>query len=294
MLAGPDGVKDVPSPSRSLPIDNELPSRFAAALKEHSEGSDGLCAVAGVAGPILAVVHGAATIFDLDDSITEEINAKARREVRRIAKTVLSESADEMAKDERALDVALAWCATPIVPTYSIGIHLAFADLDEASQEVAADLAWVFRLACRRAQIDLWEDAPMLAVTCRALIETGTLTESLLRDSIEAGDAAADEVAFERAVSSAESEISVGYEDQELSYSRGVSPFVGNMLEQMEGGAQQSSSPTQAFTWARQCSEEMNRGAAAGFRRQISPHIFNNPVAKPHPEPIMEGKDEES
>lgn len=264
MLVGPDGSKDVPAPSEALPADNELPSKFAAVLKEHCEGSDGMCAVAGVAGPILAVVHGAATVFGLDEAATDEINAKARKEVRNIAKRVSSEG--DIAKDERALDVALTWCATPIVPTYSIGVHLVLdgGHLDEASAEVGADLAWVFRLACRRAQIDIWEDTPMLAVTCRALIETGSLTESMLREIIQPEE---EEIAaFERVVSAGSD-----YSAQELGFERHISPFVSDMLSQMDGG-EQPCSPTEAFTWARQCSEGTE---GVQFRRQISPCVLD-------------------
>jgi len=282
MLVGPDGNKDVPVPSVPLPVDNELPSKFAAFLKEYGKGSDGMCAVAGVAGPVLAVIHGSATVFGLEESAIDEIHAKARREVRKIAKMVMSEV--EVAKDERTLDVALTWCATPIVPTYSVGVHLVLGDLDDASSEVASDLAWVFRLACHRAQIDIWEDVPMLAVTCRALTETGILTEAMLRESIQPPEV--EFSGFERAVS-ADSNIS----GHQLCFSRGVSPFVTGMLGQIEGG-EQPCSPAEAFTWARQCSEEMKAATAAGgLRRQISPHMFN-PAVKPPPSPVIEVKDQ--
>lgn len=262
-----------------------------------------MCAVAGVAGPILAVVHGAATVFGLDEAATDELNAAARTEVRRVAQRITAECGDS-AEDVRALEIALTWCATPIVPTYSVGVHLVLADLDEASSEVASDLAWVFRLACRRAQIDIEKDTPMLATACQALIETGSLTESMLREGIKAaGDSAAAAPAItvggmERAVS-AGSDVS----SAELSFSRGVSPFVGNMLDQMEAEGAQPCSSTLAFTWARQCSEEM-KGMKVGpgaLRRQISPYIFN-PGVKPakaaapmeHPPTVMEAKEEPS
>lgn len=280
MLVGPDGTKDVPVPSVPLPADNELPSKLSALLKEYGEGSDAMCAVAGVACPVLAVIHGSATVFGLDESAIDEMNAKARREVRKIAKMVTSE--DELAKDERTLDIALTWCATPIVPTYSVGVNLVLGMLDEASSEVASDLAWVFRLACRRAEIDIWEDVPMLAVTCRALTETGTLTEEILRESIRPAEM--EFADFERATS-ADSHVSSDL----VCFSRMVSPFVSGMLGQIEEG-EQACSPAEAFTWARQCSEDMTSQAGAGaFRRQITPHLFNAAVKPPT---IIEAKEQ--
>merc|ERR1719329_625924 len=117
----------------------------------------------------------------------------------------------------------------------------------------------------------------MLAMACQALVETGSLTEAMLRGGFKAGDSVDAPVGSMERLVSAGSDVS----SAELSFSRSVSPFVNNMLGQIEAGSQPCS-PTEAFTWARQCSEEMKGTAVGvgGLRRQISPYIFN-PLVKP-------------
>eukprot|EP00747_Dinoflagellata_sp_TGD_P165955 gnl/TRDRNA2_/TRDRNA2_188031_c0_seq1.p1 gnl/TRDRNA2_/TRDRNA2_188031_c0~~gnl/TRDRNA2_/TRDRNA2_188031_c0_seq1.p1 ORF type:complete len:275 (-),score=52.32 gnl/TRDRNA2_/TRDRNA2_188031_c0_seq1:383-1207(-) len=207
LLVGCDGVKDVPVPSTALPADTELAAALASELQAKTGATQVMCAVLGVAGPVLAVVHGVATVIANKEE-QAQVNLRARQELRRLAHSFPSkqesddqqakdkrtfdlllawsatpmgrlahsfpgkqESHDQQAKDERAIDLLLAWSATPIVPTYSVGVHLALGDLDEPSREVANGLAWLLRLSCFRAGGDATQAMPMLATACKALSE---------------------------------------------------------------------------------------------------------------------------
>lgn len=182
-LIGHNGVKDVPMPSRPLPLELELPVHVAATLKKMTCGSDEVCAVLGLAAPIVAVLHGAIAVMGVAESVNDEISLTISKEMSRMVKTVQPRGS-VTAENSRALDVLLTWCATAIVPTYSYGVHLVLGDLDTTSEDLASDLAVVFKLACRRAQIDVRKEAPLLTLACQALIGHGTLTESMLRECI--------------------------------------------------------------------------------------------------------------
>jgi len=176
-LTGLHGIKDEPLPSTALPADTELAVALASELRAKTEASQVMCAVLGVAGSVLAVVHGVAIAIGSREE-QAEVNLRARKELRRLACFFWGkqESHDlvQQAKDDRAIDLLLVWSATPIVPTYSVGVHLALGDLDEPSREMADGLAWLLRLSCFRAGNDATQATPMLATACKLLSAPGS------------------------------------------------------------------------------------------------------------------------
>lgn len=169
-----------PMPPPALPLSKELPVKIAAAMRADSCSGPRRCGVAGVAGPIIAVILGAADGLGMDEGGRATLHLALRRELRQLARvlgaaaatetrTVAAASIVNLRTRSDAFDILISWSQTPGMPTYSVGVHLVLGDADEASREVAEELAWVFRLLCARARINANKEAPMLSSVCEIL-----------------------------------------------------------------------------------------------------------------------------
>lgn len=174
----------------SLPRSTELPARLAAELRVASGGGNRQCAIAGVAGPVLAVLLGGADGLGFDDLQRERLHVACRRELRQLERALgtqrvaLGQTGTKAVGTPAgaradAFDVAVHWCSTPVLPTYSVGVHMVLGVEDGAMRCMATDLAWVFRLMCARTRIDSKKEAPMLSKACEVLCGNADAREGL-------------------------------------------------------------------------------------------------------------------
>eukprot|EP00747_Dinoflagellata_sp_TGD_P166631 gnl/TRDRNA2_/TRDRNA2_189713_c0_seq1.p1 gnl/TRDRNA2_/TRDRNA2_189713_c0~~gnl/TRDRNA2_/TRDRNA2_189713_c0_seq1.p1 ORF type:complete len:293 (+),score=50.29 gnl/TRDRNA2_/TRDRNA2_189713_c0_seq1:109-987(+) len=160
---------------------DEIPASLAAAVKRGSQSEDEIaCAIAGIAGSVLAAGLGAADGLGLSDElrtfimyilIKEELTHLARIHGSRY----VSVDADLRPASERKcgkrdlIDLTVEWCATPAVPTYGYGYR--FARGDPSAADDAAACAWVLRLLFHRTGRSLAKEAPICAEVCSLLCE---------------------------------------------------------------------------------------------------------------------------
>jgi len=176
-----------------LPSSVELPAKLAAELRAASGGTDLECALAGVVGPILAALLGAADGLGFTERQRQQLHVACRREIRQLQRAVGPQAAlgaaavpsperDEATARMDAFNVLVAWCSTPALPTYSVGLRLALGEGQEDKDPlrmVSTDLAWVFRLLCARARVRDSKEAPMLFAACNALCGNGETGKGL-------------------------------------------------------------------------------------------------------------------
>mmetsp|Transcript_71038 Transcript_71038/g.201316 ORF Transcript_71038/g.201316 Transcript_71038/m.201316 type:complete len:293 (+) Transcript_71038:55-933(+) len=173
-------------PAKLLPESGALPAELARELQKASGSNPGRCAVAGVAGPVLAALLGGADGLGVSDRVRMAICLAARRELLHLDRLLGNVAAEEVkmlwasvddatsASRDDAFDLLLMWCAAAVVPTYEAGMHVALGvvdlgDGDEPSRSLAGSAAKNLQMLFSRARIDAQKEAPMLAKTCQAL-----------------------------------------------------------------------------------------------------------------------------
>lgn len=181
-----------------LPCSTELPARLASELRSATGGTELQCAVAGVCGPLLAVLLGAADGLGLGALQREQLRVACRRELRQLGEAVGPQAARGTSVVDRELAATAAraepfsmivdWSSTPAVPTYYVGVNMTVGSSKLSAQErkVTTDLAWVFRLLCSRARLNSVGKAPMMTAACDVLCGDGD-TKDGLREAIFLG-----------------------------------------------------------------------------------------------------------
>lgn len=137
---------------------------------------------------MLAVLFGAADGLGYDTKQRGLLHLAARRELRQLTHALGGAASTQvgmarMGKSKQvrtsACEVLLGWCVTPAVPTYSAGVHIVQGDVPVSERKLAADLSWVLRILCFRADVEGNKEAPMLMAACEALCGTGDTTAKL-------------------------------------------------------------------------------------------------------------------
>jgi len=180
-----------------LPMSTDMISMLAADIHKVSNSDEKQCAVAGVCGPIIAAMLGAAAGNGMPDALCARLRVTVRRELRALARlfgaSIASQVTSSQAQSEQgrsnadAFNVVLAWAASPIVPTYDAGLHLALGLPGGQVESLACDLAWVFRLLGMRTGIRLERVAPVLTMAAEALC-SGKYAQKKLNEALDKAD----------------------------------------------------------------------------------------------------------
>jgi len=167
-------------PGEPLPHSLDAIRVLAVELQKATDSSPQLCAPLAVAGPTLAAALGGAEALGIQGPDRERLHISLRQELRELQSKLVRTTPAQPAKTSTGagahadeLDVLLAWCSTPLVPTYSAGVQLALGLQQDAGEDLARGLAWALRLACHRAGVDLHRVAPVLAEVCIAVCTAG-------------------------------------------------------------------------------------------------------------------------
>jgi len=211
-------------PPAGLPESMELSKELALALLRDTNGDQYHCHVASVAGPVVAMLLGAADGLALSPREMSHVRVVLRRELRSLA-SVVSKGAVEVGKmpsldqDRKvggkqvgrqsadSFRTLVEWCSMPAVPSYGIGVHLVLGDADDAMCELAKNFAWVLRLMGSRARLNLHKEVPLLAAFCKTLCETNNNFATSITDVLALGKSLQRRVSFsEYSTPSCESE----------------------------------------------------------------------------------------
>jgi len=177
------------SPPANLPGSAELPVALAMALLRKTHGDMHQCQVAAVTGPVVAILLGAADGLALGPRDISRVRIILRRELRRLSSIINTNAVgiekSSMTKQDceaqinqvnspraDAARTLVEWCSMPVVPSYSIGVHLVLGDADDAMLELAQKYAWIVRLLGSRARVNLHKEVPLLASTCKVLCDS--------------------------------------------------------------------------------------------------------------------------
>mmetsp|Transcript_56110 Transcript_56110/g.144460 ORF Transcript_56110/g.144460 Transcript_56110/m.144460 type:complete len:275 (-) Transcript_56110:241-1065(-) len=186
-----------PAQALQLPLGPELAPKLAAAIKQVSISGSRRCATAGVAGPVVAIALGAADGLGLSAQARSTLGLALRGELRELAQVLGAEVPSEKeaqvgsawaslqqqgATRMDAFDLLLDWCASPAVPTYNIGVHLALGDADAAMKATSSEVAWVLRMCCARKRVNISKVAPMFGHLCELLCESDGKEADKLHD----------------------------------------------------------------------------------------------------------------
>jgi len=179
-----------------LPASTDLPAALAAELRGATAGGAEECALAGVFGPVVAVMLGAADGLGFSEKHCARLQLACRREFRQLGRALgkkvaaggrAAAAAEAVGRGSDPFETLLTWCATPAVPTYAFGARLVLGhEEDDPLRSVATDLAWVFRLLCARARVRSQKEAPMMHAACEALCN-GTGACKKLQDAMAVG-----------------------------------------------------------------------------------------------------------
>lgn len=154
-----------------FPHDKDMPAAIAKELRAETNADERECAIAGVASVGVAVLLGAADGFGFSEHQCNLLKIALRRELCQLGVAVgapdVRESKGQCLRPCNPFELVLQWCASPRVPAYSFGVHLALG-LAVPNKNLS-DLAWIFRLLSHRSGIKAAKDAPMLHATCNAL-----------------------------------------------------------------------------------------------------------------------------
>lgn len=166
--------KDLEPAASVFPHDKDMPAAIAKELRAETNADERECAIAGVASVGVAVLLGAADGFGFSDSECNLLKIALRRELRQLGVAVgapdVRESKGRGLRPCNPFELVLQWCASPRVPAYSFGVHLALGvGVLAVPNKNLSDLAWIFRLLSHRSNIKAAKDAPMLHATCNAL-----------------------------------------------------------------------------------------------------------------------------
>eukprot|EP00927_Polykrikos_kofoidii_P009734 TRINITY_DN14077_c0_g1_i1.p1 TRINITY_DN14077_c0_g1~~TRINITY_DN14077_c0_g1_i1.p1 ORF type:complete len:303 (-),score=43.83 TRINITY_DN14077_c0_g1_i1:82-900(-) len=175
----------VPFPASPFTLSTSLPSAICAELRKASSCEGIESGVGGIAGPLLGLLLGVADTVGIGKHERSFVEVVLRHELRRLVMSARQVERSEPTKSLQkhakidAFEVLLAWCATSIVPTYAVGVHLALGDADEVSRQRAVELVWTFRLRCLRANIDPNKIAPVLASIASAVCHSKCIKSAL-------------------------------------------------------------------------------------------------------------------
>jgi len=179
----------IPSHPANHPASVERGVAVATALLHETNDDMHQCQVAAAAGPVVAILLGAADGLALDSRNISRVRLILRREIRRLAgvintsvvatekNTAIKQGGEAPIGGVNSLRADAArtlveWCSMPALPSYSIGVHLVLGDADDAMLELAEKYAWILRLIGSRARVNLHREVPLLASICKALCES--------------------------------------------------------------------------------------------------------------------------
>merc|ERR1711862_1053371 len=145
--SSPKGNRKSILPPQRMSLSDELPAELARALREAS-GDDAMrCGSLGAAGPVVALMFGASDGIGLSEGQRTSLLTSIRQELRTLAQLLDAPQEDAVPASPSmdVFEVVTAWCATPAVPTYDVGLHIALGTQDAKEMTKATNCAWVLR-----------------------------------------------------------------------------------------------------------------------------------------------------